>query len=122
MGAPYQDGTYPSGAPIITINSVTYKCNKISFEKPSETVNVFDPDGSPGGALFFPTHKTGTAEIQFAANTTAEPTTAAAASATGIFIANIDGANTNCIITSVAIEKPQRAPWTATLGFQIKVN
>lgn len=122
MGAAYQDGLFPSGSPIITINSVTYKCNKISFEKPSETVNVFDQDGAPSGALFFNSHRTGSCEVQFAANSTAEPTTAAANSATGIFSANVDGANVNCIITSVSIEKPERAPWTATLAFQVKIN
>lgn len=122
MGAPYVDGTYPSGAPIITINGVTYKCNKISFDKSAEVVNVTDPDGMHAGAIAFKGPRTGTAEIQFAASTTAEPTTAAANSNTGVFLANIDGANTNCFITSVAIEKPQRAPWTGTLGFQVKEN
>ena len=122
MPAAYADGTFPTGAPIITINSVTYVCNKISFDKSSETTNIQDQAGAHSGALFYEGPVTGSAEVQFAASATAEPTTAAVSSATGIFLANISGANTNCIITSVAIDKPNRGPWTATLGFQVKKN
>lgn len=122
MGAAYQDGTYPSGAPIVTINGVTYKANKISFDKSAETVSITDPDGAHAGALSFVGPITGSIELQFAAATTAEPTTAAANSNTGVFVANIDGANTNCFITSVSLDKPQRGPWTATCAFQVKKN
>jgi hypothetical protein len=122
MGAPYTDGTYPSGAPILTLGAFTYKCNKISFDKSAETVNVTDPDGAHAGAITFAGPKTGSAELQYAANTSPDPNIAAINSATGVFVANIDGANANCFITSVAIEKPQRGPWTATIGFQVKVN
>lgn len=122
MPLPYQDGTFPSGSPIITINSVTYKCNSFQPEKTAETVNVTDENGAHAGALSFQGPTRGTAELQFAANTTAEPTTAAANSTTGVFIANLNGSNANCFIDSVSISKPQRAPWTATIGWQVKVN
>lgn len=122
MPAAYQDGTFPTGAPILTINSVTYVCNKISFDKSAETTSIQDQNGAHFGALSFEGPVTGTAEVQFAANTTAEPTTAAVNAVTGVFLANVNGANVNCFITSVAIEKPNRGPWTATLGFQVKKN
>ncbi len=122
MGAPYQDGTYPSGSPIITLGGFTYKCNKIGFDKSADVVNIVDPDGSHAGAISYAGPKTGTAEVQYAASTTPDPNIAAVNAVTGVFLANIDGVNTNCFITSVSIDKPQRAPWTATLGFQVKQN
>ena len=122
MPAAYQDGAYPSGAPIITLGGYTFKCNKISFDKSTETVNITDPDGAHAGALSFAGPKTGSAEVQYANATVPDPNVAAINSATGVFLANIDGVNTNCFITQVAIEKPQRGPWTATLSFQVKQN
>lgn len=122
MGAPYQDGTYPSGSPIITLGVWPFKCNKISFDKSAETVNITDPGGEHAGALSFAGPVTGSAEVQYANANIPDPNIAAVNSATGVFSANIDGVNTTCFITSVAIEKPQRGPWTATLGFQVKKN
>lgn len=119
---PYSDGNFPSGAPTLTINSVTYICNSFSVSKSANTVNVTDGNGDPSGALSFKQPRAGSAELQFAANSTAEPTTAAANSTTGVFIANIAGANVNCFITAVTVNKPKDAPWTASISFQEKIN
>ena len=121
--ATYQDGTFPSGSPVLTINSVTYKCNSFSVSKSAEVVSTTDENGLHSGAVSFGGPTTGSAEVQFAASSTAEPTTAAANSTTGVITnVNIGGANVNCFITSVSISKPQRGPWTASLGFQAKAN
>lgn len=120
--AVYQDGTFPSGAPTLTINNVAYKCNSFTVEPSAATVQINDQNGEHSGALSFVGPTTGTAEIQFAASNTAEPTTAAANATTGTFVTQINGANANCFITSVSISKPAQAPWTANIGFQVKVN
>jgi hypothetical protein len=120
--ATYQDGTFPSGAPTLTINGVTYKCNSFAVSKAAETVNITDENGAHSGALSFAGPVTGTAEVQFAANTTAEPTTAAANSTTGVFAATLNNVSTNCFITAVTVNKPQRGPWTAALTWQAKQN
>ena len=123
MSAPYQDGLYPSGAPIITmLGGATFKCNKLTLDKAAETVNITDPDGSHAGALSFIGPRTGSAELQFANVNVAEPTTAAYNANTGVFAANVDGANVNVFITHVAIERPQRGPWVATCAIQIRQN
>jgi len=119
---PYQDGTFPSGSPTITINAVAYKANSFTVTKPANTVNITDNNGDPSGAISFKQPRNGTAEVQFAANTTVEPTTAAYSSTTGTFITTIDNANVNCFITSVSVSKPKDAPWTATLNWQEKIN
>ena len=67
---PYQDGTFPSGSPTITINSVAYKANSFSVTKPANTVNITDQNGDPSGAISFKQPRNGTAEVQFAASTT----------------------------------------------------
>lgn len=121
--ATYQDGVFPSGSPVLVINSVNYKCNSFTFGKSAETVQITDENGAASGALSFVGPNTGTAEVQFAASTTAEPTTAAANATTGVMTnVNIAGANVNCFITSVSVQKPQRGAWTATLGFQARIN
>lgn len=120
---PYQDGTFPSGSPVLAINAVTYKCNSFAVDKSAETVQIVDENGAQSGALQFTGPITGTAEVQFAAVTTPEPTTAAANALLGVITnVNIGGANVNCFITSVAVTKPQRGPWTASLGFQARTN
>ena len=119
---PYQDGTFPSGSYVITINSVQYKANSCSLTDGSNTINITDNTGAPSGALSFQQVKTGTAELQFAANTTAEPTTAAVSATTGTFSLNVNGSNINCFITSCTVNKPKDAPWTASIAFQKKIN
>lgn len=119
---PYSDGTFPSGSPVITINSVTYKANSFTVNKGANTVNITDNSGDPSGALSFKQPYTGTAELQFSANNVAEPTTAADNSTTGTFVANINSVNVNCFITSVSVNKPKDAPWTASINWQQKIN
>lgn len=119
---PYQDGNFPSGSPTITINSVAYKANSFSVNKPSRTVNITDNVGDPSGALSFEDPYNGTAELQFAANSTAEPTTAADNATTGTFVANIASTNVNCFITAVTVNKPKDQPWTASITWQQKIN
>ena len=122
MPTPYQDGSFPTGSPILVINSVNYKCNSFTVDKSAETQNITDENGAMSGALSYVGPTTGQAELQFAASTTPEPTTAAANATTGVFVANIGGSNTNCFITGVSTSKPQRGPWTSTISWQAKVN
>lgn len=123
MSAVYQDGTFPSGAPTITINSVDYICNSLVFPQQSDNVvQITDGDGLHSGSLSFAGPATGTAELQLATNTTAFPTTASENSTTGTFVLSSDGSNVNCFVTSVSLNKPSAGPWTASLGFQGEVN
>ncbi len=120
----YQDGTFPYGAPILTtLANLAYVCNSFEFDKSSETVNIIDQNGAPSGAINFPGFTTGTAQLQFAANTTAEPTTAAANVTQGVLAnVNINGANVNCFVQSVKVSKPQRGPWLADITWQARIN
>jgi hypothetical protein len=119
---PYQDGTFPSGAPVLTINNVTYKANSFTVNKQDNVVSITDEDGDASGALSFKQAKTGSAEVQFSASNVAEPTTAAENANTGTFVAVINNTNTNCFITSVTVNKPKDAAWTASLNWQEKIN
>jgi hypothetical protein len=120
----YQDGTFPSGSPTLTtLAGVSFKCNSFTVSKPATTVPIVDENGAASGALVFADARTFTAELQFSANTIAEPTTAAANATQGVFAnVNIDGANVNCFVTSVTVNKPQRGPWTATVNGQARIN
>lgn len=119
---PYSDGTFPSGAPTITINSVAYKANSFTVNKQANTVNITDQNGDPSGALSWKQPRSGSAELQFSASTVAEPTTAAENSTTGVFIVAINNTNTNCFITSCTVNKPKDAAWTASINWQEKIN
>lgn len=118
----YSDGTFPYGAPIITTGAGnSYKANSFTYDKGGETVQIVDENGAPSGALFWDGFTTGTAELQFANNTQAEPTTIGNNATQGLWV-NVFGANLNAVCTTVSISKPQRGPWIATCGFQKKVN
>lgn len=119
---PYQDGTFPSGSPVLAINNVNYKCNSFAVSKGSKVVDITDNVGDPSGALGFRTPRTATAELQLAASTTIEPTTAAANANTGTFIAVVDNANVNFFIVTCVVTKPKDAPWTAAITAQEKIN
>ena len=120
----YQDGLFPSGSPVVTINGVTYKANSLTFDKSAETTNINDESGNHAGALQNEGPVTGTMELQFAASNTAIPTTAAENSTTGVCVLPIGAAsaNVNVFFTSVSVSRPARGPWTATVGFQVKKN
>jgi hypothetical protein len=120
--AVYQDGNYPSGAPVVVINNVNYVANSFTVDKSANVVQINNQNGEQVGALSMYGAKTGTAELQFAASTTAEPTTAAENSTRGVFVANVDGANVNCFITSCTVNKPANSNWTASVAFQVRRN
>jgi hypothetical protein len=117
---PYQDGTFPSGCPVITINSVTYKANAFSYTDGTNTVNITDETGAPSGAISFAQAIAGSAELQYSASNVADPTSAALNSTTGVFTVSLNNTNTNCFITSVTVNKPKDAPWTASVSWQKK--
>jgi len=120
----YTDGTFPASSPVLTsAGGVTYKCNSFSIDKGAETVPIIDENGAPSGALQFEGHVTGSAELQFAAIGTAEPAVASANTSNGTYVnVNIAGALSTIFSTGVAISKPQRGPWTATISWQKRVN
>ena len=70
------DGTQSFGiqdSPV-TINSVTYVCESMSFTYGSNRVDVNDANGEPLGSVTVPNRVEGSASLQYAAGTTANPT------------------------------------------------
>jgi len=121
--ATYQDGTFPSGAPILNTAAANYVCNSFTVDQSADTVQIYDQNGAPSGALQFPGFVTGSAEVQYAAVSTPDPNVASVNTATGVFLnVNVRGVNVNCFATSVATSKPQRGPWTATVQWQARIN
>ena len=69
------DGTQSFGiqdSPV-TINSVTYVCESMSFTYGSNRVDVNDSNGEPLGSVIVPNRVEGSATLQYAAGTTANP-------------------------------------------------
>ena len=114
----YQDGAYPSGAPTLTINSVTYVCDAFSLEDASNVVDVTNASGEHAGAISIKGKTTGSATLQLATSTTVAPTTAAAAATTGVF--TLDSAT--YFITSVSKPRPKDGYWTVSINFQKREN
>jgi hypothetical protein len=71
----FQDGTQLFGIPAspLTINSVTYIAEDISFSQNSKVVEIMLPDGSPSGQVIVLGNSTGTAKLQFATYATPVP-------------------------------------------------
>jgi hypothetical protein len=122
--AVYQDGTFPSGTPTLTINSISYICNDFTFpQDATETVNIKNAAGEHAGAISAKGARTGTATLQMAASNTAIPTTSAVNTNTGTFTFTHGSSNVNAFITAATLNKPQAPnPWTVAITFQEKVN
>ena len=119
----YQDGTFPSGSPILSTTLDAYKCNSFTIAKAADTVQIVDENGAPSGALQFLGFTTGSFEVQMAAANSNVLTTAAENAVKGVFVnVNIASVNTNCFITEVTLTKPQRGPWTASGSWQARIN
>ncbi len=114
----YQDGTYPSGAPTLTINSVTYICDAFSLDDSANVVDITNGSGEHAGALAFKGKTTGSATLQLASSSTAVPTTAAHSSTTGVFTHDTK----TYFITSVSKPKPKEGNWTVSINFQLREN
>ena len=70
------DGTQSFGiqdSPV-TINSITYICESMSFTYGSNRVDVNDSNGEPIGSVVVPNRIEGSATLQYAAGTTVNPT------------------------------------------------
>jgi hypothetical protein len=116
--AQYPDGTRPSGAGTVTINSVAYKCDNFQLDSAANTVNSTDENGQHNGAVSFKGPTTGTATLQLAADSTAVPTTAAESSTTGVFTRD----SVTYFITQVGVVKPSNGFWNVPISFQKKEN
>lgn len=119
----YSDGLFPSGSPILNTAAANYKCNSFTIARAAETVQIVDENGAPSGALQFEGFKTGAFEVQMANSAIPELTTAAENATRGVFLnVNIASVATNCFITDVTLNKPQRGPWTASGSWQARIN
>lgn len=81
----YNPQSFPTGCPVITINSVTYKANSFARNSPTQKENIYDEVGAPLGVHIQADFEEITAELQLATEATAVPTTAAASATTGVF-------------------------------------
>lgn len=120
----YQDGNFPAGTEVLTINSVDYVTDSFNYNSgTAEVANIKDENGDHAGANSSTGPGTGSAVLQLATSSTAIPTSAAENSTTGVFTFSHDGANVDAFITSADLSKPQApAPWTVSINFQGKVN
>lgn len=116
---PYQDGNYPSGAGLVTINGVPFKCNSFNLDKSDTVVDIQDENGKHAGALSFGGKKGFTAEIQVP-NSTMDGviTTAEQNSNLGTFARN----SANYFISGVSEPKAAQGAWVVNLTGQLKVN
>lgn len=72
---PFQDGTQVFGIPDspVTINSVAFIAEDINISKPSQVVEIADPDGIPTGQVIIPKVITGTCKLQLADDSVSPP-------------------------------------------------
>lgn len=70
----YNDNNVPFGSQVITIGSVAFVAESISFEAPSQIVERRDEVGNPTGQVIIEQFNTGTAVVQLATTLTQVPT------------------------------------------------
>lgn len=88
----YNPQSFPTGCPVLTINSVTYKTNNLTVNTPSQKTNITDEAGAPLGTIMQVDFVTLTAELQLATSSTVVPTRAADSATTGTFVHPLAGA------------------------------
>ena len=74
MAALWNDGAIPFGCPTLTINSVVYVAENLSFDNPSVVVQRRNEVNEPSGSYGVQDFVTGSATLQKAATGTAVPT------------------------------------------------
>lgn len=98
----YNDVNIPVGAQILTIASVTFVAENISFTQPSTVLERRDEDGDPSGQVFIAGFDNGTATLQLATTSTVPP----AIGATFTLTRN-GGATIGCVISEVGEPQDQ---------------
>jgi hypothetical protein len=73
MSAAYNDGTIPYGSRVLTINTVTYIANNIRISRPTKVIRRTNELDEPTGSVGIKDFVTGSAELQLATSSTAEP-------------------------------------------------
>lgn len=116
--ATYKDTEQPAGSRVLTINSVTYKCNSFTRSETDSVTNLTDENGEHSGAIAVGQPETVTAEIQIATATTPIPTTASVATTTGTFVIG----TATYFITSVSEARPSSGVWAVTINAQKRKN
>lgn len=121
---PYQDGQFPSGAPVITINSVGFIANSFTVNDTAATTNINDQNGEHAGALSFRGVISGSMELQIATDSTSFPQTAARSSTWGVTSSPVTilGVARTLFLTNVVHNKPNQGQWTAQCDWQARHN
>lgn len=70
----YNDASLPYGSVVLSINSVNYVAENISFTTGSVVPEIFSEVGIPSGQVVIPTFASGSAQLQLATTSTAVPT------------------------------------------------
>ena len=121
---PYQDGNYPSGAPVVTFNGVGFVVNSFTVNDNATTQSINDQNGEHAGALSFKGALTGSMEVQIATSSTSFPQTAARSSTWGVTSSPVTilGTAYTLFNTNVVHNKPNQGQWTANIDWQARVN
>jgi hypothetical protein len=72
---PFQDGTQVFGIPDspVSINSVAFIAEDIQISKPSQVVEIKDPNGIATGQVIIPQNLTGSCKLQLADDSVSPP-------------------------------------------------
>jgi len=112
------DGTQSFGiedSPV-TINSVTYICESMNFTYGSNRVDINDSNGEPLGSTIVPNRVEGTATLQYAASTTANPVLG------NEMVLSAGRNNTTFLITEVGDAQTQGDYAKCSISFYKKLN
>lgn len=118
----YQDGLFPSGAPILTIGVTGYRCNNFQVDEDAAVVNINDNNGEHDGAVIFRGPVTGSAELQVATTASALATHVANSVTSGLFSYAYNGTTLTYMITKAGETRPAQGVWLQPISFMQKKN
>lgn len=74
MASPqYNDGTVQYGSRVLTINAIAYVADNITVNRPTKEIDRTNEIGEPSGSVGVAGFVTGSATLQLASGSTAEP-------------------------------------------------
>ena len=118
MSAFKNDGTIPYGSRVLSIAAVSYVADNIEVQRPSKTIERTNEIDEPSGQVSYAGFVTGTATLQLATTSTAQPAAGAEFSAT--FDSGI-GSET-FYVTDVGRSESKESEKKVNISFRKKYN
>lgn len=113
MSLPYStSANLPYGSRVLTINSLGFIANNMSWDEPASLLERQNELGAPNGAVLIEQARTGSAQLQLATSAITPPARG------DTFATTVRGATVTCFLTSVGLPEDQGQFKSVSVNFR----